>query len=122
MFDTFTPYLIGGILAGLVLFMLLFRFWNLPRKLKTYFKLNTRSKVAVFIVLAGFVVAIVVTMLVGILGVPEVPAQIIEGLGVGFSCAVLVGVLNSDAGQRDTGAKRPNRQPYADNKGRRSKG
>ncbi len=122
MFETFTPYLIGGILAGLVLFLLLFRFWNLPRKLKSHFKLNTRLKVAVFIVLTGFAVAIVVTVLVGVIGLPAVPAQIIEGLGVGFSCAVLVGVLNRDAGKNTSGTKTTNRQPYADSKGRRSKG
>ena len=125
MFEVFTPYLIGGVIAGLLAFLLLFRFWNLPRKIKSHFRLNSRTKLTVFIVVAGFVVAILVTLLVGIAGVPETIAQVIEGVGVGFSCAVVIGVFNAD----DTGKKPPatqtkaaNRQPSADNKSRRSKG
>lgn len=127
MFEVFTPYLLGGAIIGLLLFLLLFRFWNLPRKLKAHFKLNTRPKVALFIILAGFVVAVVVTVLVGMIGLPAVAAQLIEGFGIGFSCAVVVGMLNAsntDSGKKTpaSGTKTTNRQPSADNRGRRSKG
>ena len=126
MFEVFTPYLIGGVIAGLLAFLLLFRFWNLPRKIKSHFRLNSRTKLTVFIVVAGFVVAILVTLLVGIAGVPETIAQVIEGVGVGFSCAVVIGVFNAsdDTGKKSPAAqtKAATRQPSADNKSRRSKG
>ena len=125
--ELFTSYLLGGLLAGFIVFLLLFRFWNLPAKIKSHFKLNSRMKIVLFIVLAGFAVAILVTVLVGALALPETVSQVIEGVGIGFSCAIVVGVLNAsgaDSGKNAPGtrARAANRQAYPDNKGRRSKG
>lgn len=126
MFDVFTSYLLYGLVAGLVLSLILFRFWNLPSKLKSVFKLNTRTKTVLFVILMGFAVAVVVTVLVGIVGLPVNVGQVVEGIGVGFSCAVVVGLLNTsaDEGKKTgvSGTKTANRRTYEDNKGRRSKG
>ena len=125
--ELFTSYVLGGLLAGLILFLLLFRLWNLPAKMKAHFKLNSRIKIGLFIVLAGFAVAILVTALVGVLALPDTVSQIVEGAGIGFSCALVVGVLNAPGA--DSGKNAPqgrtraaNRQSSTDNKGRRSKG
>lgn len=127
MFDAFTSYLMYGLIGGLVLSLILFRFYNLPLKLKERFKLNTKAKMVLFIILTGFAVAIFVTLLVGVIGLPVDVGQVIEGIGVGFSCAVVIGMLNAShsngTGKAPGSKTNPSgRQPSADNRGRRSKG
>ncbi len=127
MFDAFSSYVLYGLVGGLVLSLLAFRFFDLPLKLKDRFKLNTKAKMVLFIILTGFAVAIFVTVLVGVIGLPVDAGQVIEGIGIGFSCAVVIGVLNASH-SNDTkktlgsGTKASGRQPSGDNKGRRSKG
>ncbi|HWR23632.1 MAG TPA: hypothetical protein VN366_09205 [Feifaniaceae bacterium] len=127
MLDAFTPHLLYGLIGGLVASLILFRFFNLPLRLKNRFRLNTRGKMVLFIVLTGFAVAVLVTALVGLIGFPADAGQVIEGIGIGFSCAVVIGVLNASHAEdtkrtSGSGTKTARRQPDADNRGRRSKG
>lgn len=123
MFDALTPFVALGIIAGLPLCMLLFKKWDLPAYLKERFKLNTRVKGTLYVLAQGIVIAVLIAMVLDMLQLPGSIAMVIEGLGIGFNCAVLVGVLRQE---RSNHANANNKQTQSrrtqQKQGRRSKG
>lgn len=127
MFDAVTIYVALGLLAGLIVFLLVFKKWDLPAYLQKQYKLNTRVKMLLFVLVFGIILAVCMTMLANVLRLSAAAAQLIEGLTIGFNCAVVVGLLRPEDGRgkgpnADTKTKAGAKQQYADNRGRRSKG
>lgn len=125
MFNAFTIYLAVGLVIGLVACLLLFRKWNLPAYLKKWFRLYTLVKAVSFVLIIGVLLAILISMLVSILPLPLVVSQVIEGVAIGFNCAVLAGVMqpqetkgNASGAKNNSGAKRQDTR----HAGRRSRG
>lgn len=127
MFDAVTIYVALGLLSGLIVFLLVFKKWDLPAYLKKHYKLNTRVKMLLFVLVFGVILAVCMTMLANVLRLPPAAAQVIEGLTIGFNCAVVVGLLRPADGRgkgpdANTKENLGSKQRYTDNRGRRSKG
>ncbi|HOF94365.1 MAG TPA: hypothetical protein PLE79_02385, partial [Clostridia bacterium] len=75
-FDSFTIYIGLGIIAGLGIFIFIFRKWNLPQYLKKRYSLNTRTKIILFIMLQGILLALLLAMLMNVLRIQDIAAQI----------------------------------------------
>lgn len=118
----FTTYVAIGALVSLVVFLLLFTKWPLPKKLKNRFKLNTKMKMLLFVVVMGVVLAVFATIIAVLLGVPQIWIEVIQGLGVGFSCAVVVGLLDTIDPAGPAQGRQAKKRASPDIRGRRSKG
>lgn len=117
-----TVYVAIGALVSLVGFLFLFTKWPLPKKLKSAFKLNTRLKMLLFIVLLGVVLSLFITVLAVLLGLPKIWEEVVQGLGMGFSCAVVVGLLGTIEPAGPAQGKQVKKRAAPDMRGRRSKG
>jgi|GEM_PF-6448094 len=121
--QAFTVYVGAGAVAGLAVFLLLFLKWKLPGKFKKMFRLNTRLKMFVFIILLGVVLTAVTTILSVVFGLAPEVTETIQGVGIGFSCAVVVGLVSVEPNANQAAqAKQAGKRRSADNRGRRSKG
>jgi len=124
-FDSFTIYIGLGIIAGLGVFIFIFRKWNFPQYLKKRYGLNTRTKIILFIMLQGILLALLLAMLMNVLRIQDIAAQVLEGAAIGFNCAVLAGLFREGEAKNSAKAQSTSvkRRPQAsDNRGRRSKG
>lgn len=123
LFDGFTLYLAIGLFAGLAGFMLLFTKFDLPGYCKRKYKLYTRLKAIGFALVIGIVLAFLIALILDLIGVNETLAQILEGVAIGFNCAMLVGIVRPAEPKGNYGAQDgTKKKQYQENKGRRSKG
>ncbi|MDL2235872.1 hypothetical protein LJC07_06985 [Christensenellaceae bacterium OttesenSCG-928-L17] len=68
----FTMYTMLGIVGGLGLSLLAFQKWNLPGYCRKRFKLNTRVKMLIFTLVTGFVLALLLSMVMDMIGISGV--------------------------------------------------
>lgn len=125
MFETFTIYSALGIAGGLGLSMLLFTRWKLPEKCRRIFRLNDRWKPLVFIFCLGMVFSFALMLLFASVPLHDIAKNVIEGAGIGFNCALLVGIMRPNGVRRRNNDEAPqgrNKRQYEDNRGRRSRG
>lgn len=98
MLEGLTIYLIIGLLAGLVAFAFLFKKWDLPGWCKKMFHLTNRVRTLVFILLVGILMAFALVAISAALQLPTQAAQVLQGIGIGFICIILTGLLQPPKG------------------------
>lgn len=125
LFESLTVYLMIGLALGVAGFLFLWRKWDLPGYLKTRFRLDTRVKNILFLVVFGMLLAFCLAMLMDVAGLPLPVAQFLEGLGIGFNCSLIPGLLREYRAGRysasPTSSRNTNKRAE-DNRSRRSKG
>lgn len=125
MFEIWTINRGIGLLAGLVIFLLIFAKWDFPGWLRRSLHLNNRLKALIVVLLLGTLLAACVMAISQALQLAQTPAEILEGFVMGFNCAIVVGLVRvaekAKGGSGGASQKRASRQS-TDNRGRRSKG
>ena len=122
--EAFTLYMMIGIFAGLALFLYVFTKWDLPAYCRKRFRLNTRVKKTLFIIVFGFFLALLLAMIMDMLNITGTVNDLVVGLSIGFNCALLAGILR-DPPPANTGTGTSKQRTNSRNDGsggRRSKG
>lgn len=125
MLDIWTANRGIGILAGLVIFLLVFAKWDFPGWLRRSLHLTDRLKALIVVLLLGTLLAACVMAISQALQLEKTPSEILEGFVMGFNCAIVVGLVRftekKKGGSGGTSQRNEKRQSV-DNRGRRSKG
>ncbi len=124
MFDMWTVNRGIGLLAGLVIFLLVFAKWDFPGWLRRSLHLANRLKALIAVLLLGTLLAACVMAVSQVLQLKQTTSEILEGFVMGFNCAVVVGLVRfTEKGKGAGGASQRNaKRQSTDNRGRRSKG
>jgi hypothetical protein len=125
MFDMWTVNRGIGLLAGLVIFLLVFAKWDFPGWLRRSLRLTNRLKALIVVLLLGTLLAACVMAVSQVLQLRQTPSEILEGFVMGFNCAIVVGLVRGTEKPRGGAGGAPQRNAKhqsTDNRGRRSKG
>lgn len=125
MFEFWSIYTAVGLIAGLGLSMLLFTKLNFPAWLRRNMHLNTKTKGLLAVLLLGTLLATMVLVVSQMLQLSAPVAQSLEGVTIGFNCAIVLGLLREQdnaSNRTGPGSKSGARKRSTDNRGRRSKG
>ncbi len=127
MFDILTPYVMIGMAGSLVVFLLIFSKWDFPKYLRKVLHLNTKAKAFAAIFICGIVLSVLLSMVIESLGLDPSLTQVLEGVVIGFHCALIPGFLKpqdsyGNAKGTNAGTAIKNNRRPSDNRGRRSKG
>jgi len=119
--------LVGAVV--LIACILIFRKWDLPGWLKRKLGLQKRWKAVVFVFVVGVFLAFLTALICSWLQVAMSVYQIINGVVIGFVCAMIVGIITKESAQEKQARNARYDQTYKkaqqasrSNKGRRSKG
>ena len=124
LFSSVTLWFLLGLAVGLVGFTFLYKKWDIPGYFKSAFRLTTRGKTAVFIIIFGVALAFCLALLMDVLRLSAVAMQVAEGLSIGFMCSMLPTLLGTKVSSKNnsvTNGQKKN-QNSSSGGGRRSKG
>lgn len=124
LFSSVTLLFFVGLLAGLVGFTFLYKKVDIPGYFKSSFRLNTRVKTVVFIIIFGVMLAFCLALIMDVLRLSDGAMQVVEGISVGFMCSMLPTLLitNRNSGNSGGTASGKNSRQSSQSGGRRSKG
>lgn len=113
----------------LIACILIFRKWDLPSWVKRKLGLQKRWKAVLFVFIFGVVLAFLTALICSWLRVDMTIYQAVNGVVIGFVCAMIVGIITKESAQEKQARKARYDQTYKkaqqasrSNKGRRSKG
>ncbi len=122
MFDGLTVNVMLGLVGSLALFLFLFRKWDVPGYFKSRFRLNTRTKGLVFVLAFGVLLALCLAMIMDMLGLPVALAEVLQGVSIGFNCALIPAFINPKSNSSSPKGSVSTKRAAPDKRGRRSKG